>query len=178
MQHGLVYRASITRHDPDWSERGLDSSLLKRETTMKRTLLIVAIPTVALLVTSVFYAPHPVAVRHEAPRPNHKASRAVIEHATAETFENQVLRSPVQVLVDFYADWCRPCQIQDVILKEFAAEFDGGKVIKVNVDESPELAARYDVQGLPTLLIFQDGKVFTRQVGLATKQQLKAALES
>ncbi len=120
--------------------------------------------------------PQPVTARREAPRTDHKASGAVIEHATAETFANQVLRSPVPVLLDFYADWCGPCQIQDGILKEFAAEFDGGKIIKVNVDESPKLAARYDVQELPTSLIFQDGKVVARQVGLATKKQLNAAL--
>ncbi len=120
--------------------------------------------------------PQLVTARREAPRTDHKASGAVIEHATAETFANQVLRSPFPVLLDFYADWCGPCQIQDGILKEFAAEFDGGKIIKVNVDESPKLAARYDVQELPTLLIFQDGKVVARQVGLATKKQLKAAL--
>ena len=120
--------------------------------------------------------PQPVTARREVPRTDHKASGAVIEHATAETFANQVLRSPVPVLLDFYADWCGLCQIQDGILKEFAAEFEEGKIIKVNVDESPKLAARYDVQGLPTLLIFQEGKVVARQVGLATKKQLKAAL--
>jgi len=86
------------------------------------------------------------------------------------------LRSCVLVVVDFYAERCGPCQIQGRILKDFAAEFDEGKVVKVDVDQSPELATRYGVQGLPTLLIFQDGKVIARQAGLATKKQLKAAL--
>lgn len=101
---------------------------------------------------------------------------AGIEHATADTFENLVLRATVPALVDFHADWCGPCQIQDRILKEFAGEFAGGKIVKVDVDENPELATRYDVRGLPTLLVFQDGHVVARQVGVATKQQLKAAL--
>jgi len=105
-----------------------------------------------------------------------QAPRTTIEHATAATFESHVLRSSVPVLVDFYADWCGPCQVQDRILKEFAAEFACVKIVKVDVDESPELATRYDVEGLPTMRLFQNGDVVARQVGVTTKQQLKAAL--
>jgi thioredoxin 1 len=105
-----------------------------------------------------------------------QAARTTIEHATVTTFESQVLRSNVPVIVDFYADWCGPCQIQARILDEFAVEFAGVKIVKVDVDESPELATRHDVEGLPTMLIFQNGEVMARQVGVATKQQLKTAL--
>ena len=117
-----------------------------------------------------------VAAQSEATQAHHHTTGAAIKYANVGTFRNQVLQSRLPVLVDFYADWCGPCQIQDGVLKEFAAEFAGGKIVKVNVDESPELAGRYDVRGLPTLLIFQDGQVIARQVGLATKEQLRTAL--
>lgn len=99
-----------------------------------------------------------------------------VEHATPQTFDEQVLLSSVPVLVDFYADWCVPCQLQGKILDEVAAELDGVRIVKVNIDESPELAQRFQVEHLPTLMIFQGGKPTAQQVGVASKEELKRAL--
>lgn len=110
----------------------------------------------------------PVKVRTDA--------RRHVELVTATTFDEQVLRASVPVLVDFYADWCVPCQVQGRILEEFAAESAGAKIVKVNVDQDAELAERFQVEGLPTLLIVKDGRVIDRHVGLATKATLRSAL--
>ncbi len=120
--------------------------------------------------------PSIAAAKNELAQRNDGPAGAESEHATAGTFENRVLRATVPVLVDFHADWCEPCQIQGRILKEFTGEFAGGRIVKVDVDENPGLAARYDVRALPTLLVFREGHVVARQVGVATKQQLKALL--
>jgi len=81
------------------------------------------------------------------------------------------------IIVDFHALWCEPCKMQSPILKEVATEL-GEKVtiIKIDVDHNSEIAARYNVQSVPTLIIFKDGKLFWRQSGVATKSQLKNVL--
>ncbi len=101
-----------------------------------------------------------------------------IESATSGTFDEQVLRRPTPVLVDFYADWCGPCQIQGQILEELVVEDDAATVVKVNVDQNADLARQFGVRSLPTLLIFRDGRNVARHVGLATKEQVKAALQA
>jgi len=110
--------------------------------------------------------------------PGDRTRRAVVEHATPQKFDAQVLRSsvPVPVLVDFYADWCVSCHMQREILNEVAAELDGVRIVKVNVDESHELAWRFQVDNLPTLMIINDGEVVARQVGVVTKEKLIRAL--
>lgn len=88
-----------------------------------------------------------------------------------ETFENEVLKSQETVLVDFYADWCGPCQMIAPILNEISDE-DICKVCKVNVDNEMELAIKYGISSIPALLVFKDGKVVNRSVGYRTKEQI------
>jgi thioredoxin 1 len=97
-----------------------------------------------------------------------------VESVTTRTFEEKVMKSPSPVLVDFYADWCGPCQVQGRVLDELATQLQSAKIVKVNVDENADLARRFGVTALPTLLIINDGKVAGKQVGLATKKQLES----
>ena len=88
-----------------------------------------------------------------------------------DTFENEVLKSQETVLVDFYADWCGPCQMIAPILKEISDE-DICKVCKVNVDDEMELAIKYGISSIPALLVFKEGKLVNRAVGYRTKEQI------
>jgi thioredoxin 1 len=99
-----------------------------------------------------------------------------VVHADEKTFRKVVLNSEVPVLVDFYADWCGPCRALGPVLEELAQETPNAKIVKVNVDDSPQLAGQYGVSSIPNLLVFKDGRIVDQQVGLASKQQLKALL--
>jgi thioredoxin 1 len=101
---------------------------------------------------------------------------APIYHADDSSFDQQVLQSPVPVLVDFYADWCGPCQMLAPILEELARETPSARVVKVNVDHSRQLATRYNITGIPSVMVFRDGKVVGQHMGLADKAQLQAML--
>ena len=100
---------------------------------------------------------------------------AVMKLTTAN-FEKEALQSAKPVLVDFYADWCGPCRMVSPLVDELSEESDAFKVGKVNVDESPELAARYGVMSIPTLLFFRDGRQTGKAVGVQTMEALTAAL--
>ncbi len=86
---------------------------------------------------------------------------------------NELIRDVHPVVVDFHATWCAPCKIQTPILKEVAAELgDRIKVIKIDVDRNPEIASRYNIRGVPTLMIFKNGEIKYKQAGVHTRLQL------
>jgi len=104
------------------------------------------------------------------------ARTAKVVEVSGRDFERYVLKSPVPVLVDFYAHWCGPCRMQASILDKVAGEIDHARIVKINVDENGALAAAYRVQSIPTLLVFKDGKVIARHTGVADEERIKTIL--
>lgn len=93
---------------------------------------------------------------------------------TAENFKSEVLDSAIPVVVDVWAEWCGPCRMIAPVLAKIAEDYKGKlKVAKLNADEQAELAAKYNVQSLPTLLLFKGGKVVNQQVGAAPRPVLE-----
>ena len=101
----------------------------------------------------------------------------MIQIDSPETFKNKVLEASVPVLVDFYADWCGPCKMQAPILDELSQELgDAANICKLNVDQIRDLAVEYEIQSIPTIIIFQNGQVKKSMVGLQNKDKLKKSL--
>jgi thioredoxin 1 len=93
---------------------------------------------------------------------------------TTSTFEAEVTKSAIPVVADFWAEWCGPCRMIAPVLHALAKEYqDRLKVAKINVDEEPELAARFNIQSIPTLLFFKDGQVVKQQIGAVPRPVLE-----
>jgi thioredoxin 1 len=102
-----------------------------------------------------------------------------IQHVTDDSFDPDVLKSDVPVLVDYWAEWCGPCKAIAPILDEVAKEYDGKlKVAKLNVDDNVEVPKKYNIRGIPTLMLFKNGNMEAVKVGALTKSQLTAFLDS
>jgi len=101
-----------------------------------------------------------------------------VQHVTDKNFGTEVLSAQVPVLVDFWATWCGPCRSIGPIVEELAKEFGGRlKVAKLNVDENPATPSQYGVRGIPTLILFKEGKIFEQIVGAVPKTRLVAMVE-
>lgn len=98
---------------------------------------------------------------------------------SAVSFEDEVIKSEVPVLVDFYANWCGPCKMMGPVVEELSKEYEGkAKVCKVNVDENGALAQQYSVMSIPALLIFKGGEIVDTVVGAVPKPTLEAKLKA
>jgi thioredoxin 1 len=102
-----------------------------------------------------------------------------IKHVSESTFDSEVLKSPIPVLVDYWAEWCGPCKMIAPALDASAAAYSGRlEIAKLNVDENQSIAAKYHVRGIPTLMIFKNGEVAATKVGAVSKAQLTTFIDA
>jgi len=105
----------------------------------------------------------------------------MVQEIKEENFEDRVLKSSTLVMVDFFATWCPPCKVLSPVLDELAKEINGITILKVNIDDNPNLTAKYNIRSVPTILYFKNGKEIMRQPGAppktALEQQVKRMIE-
>ena len=102
-----------------------------------------------------------------------------IVHTTDSDFDNDVVKADKPVLLDFWAEWCGPCKMISPLLDAIAVEYkDKLRVVKLNIDENPKTPPKFNIRGIPTLLLFRDGTVAAQQVGAVSKAQLESFLDS
>ena len=103
---------------------------------------------------------------------------AEVKTLTKDNFEQEVVQAQLPVLVDFWAPWCGPCKVVGPVVDSLATDNEGKLVVgKVNVDENKDLAAKFGIRGIPTLVIFKDGNEVQRMVGAQSKAQLQKAID-
>lgn len=95
---------------------------------------------------------------------------------TAENFEKEVLQSEKPVLVDFYADWCGPCQMMGPVVEEISNEVNDAKVCKINIDEQMSIAQKYGVMSIPTFIVFKNGDIADKKMGAMPKSAVLSML--
>jgi len=101
-----------------------------------------------------------------------------LKEFTDGNFADEVIASKLPVVVDFWAEWCGPCKMLTPIINDIAAEYDGKVVIgKVNIDDNPQVAAKYNINSIPSLLFFKNGAVVEQHTGLLPKAPLKAKID-
>lgn len=102
-----------------------------------------------------------------------------ITEITKDNFEQTVVNSSQPVLVDFWADWCMPCRMLSPAVDEIARSYDGKIVVgKINIDDQPELAQRFGVMSIPTLILFKDGNVSNKSIGVVGKDKITKMIDS
>lgn len=100
-----------------------------------------------------------------------------VKNINEQEFENEVLKSDIPVLVDFWAPWCGPCKMLGPIVEQVAQKTQGIKVVKLNVDDAISTAQKYGVVSIPTLIVFNGGKEVKRSVGLISEQQVSELIK-
>jgi thioredoxin 1 len=101
-----------------------------------------------------------------------------MQEVTDQSFEQDVLKSEVPVLVDFWAEWCGPCKMLAPTVEKVANDYEGkAKVVKLNIDDNNQVAQQYGIKGIPTLILFKDGSEADRTVGLTTKDNISRMID-
>ncbi len=96
---------------------------------------------------------------------------------TSENFKSEVLESSQKVLIDFYADWCGPCKMMGPVVEEIAEEHSDVKVVKINVDNAEDIAIKYQIMSIPTLIVVKGGQEVNRSIGLISKEKIEELIE-